>query len=263
MVQATYLIKADEIIAVDSLTHALFVTVICAFAGRPDLIPFAVLGAVIPDIDALFQRFSDRDPQLYMFTHGGITHSVIGAGTTSIIFALIGLITIPIVFPAYAAVSPLLLIGVALAGTLTHVLLDYLAYPGIPLFYPFSDHKYTLGIMAGPSMFLTLASVGYLVFMVTGQASINDPWLYVIIFAIVILVSSVLKVYVRSTIDGMAIPGMIPLNWLIIKETTDSVLVYNYSLLKGVLKGVTYEKVKGSKIPGNLCASPNPELRRG
>ena len=259
MIQATYLTKADDILAVDSLTHALFIAVICALAGRPDLIPFAVLGAVIPDIDVIFQRFSGRNPRLYIFTHGGITHSVIGAGITSTAFTLLGLITIPIIFPGYGTVSPLVAIGAALMGTLTHVLLDYLAYPGIPLLYPFSDHKYTLGIMAGPSMFLTLASVSYLGFIVTGQASINNPWLYVFFFVTVILVSTVLQAYVRSKVDCMAIPGMIPVNWLIIKENSDSILVYKYNLLKGALKGVTYEKFVGSKIPG---ASPSPELRR-
>ncbi len=246
----------------DSLTHALFVAVFAALGGWPELIPFAVLGAVIPDIDVTFQRFSDRDPKWYIFTHGGITHSLIGAGTTSVIFALVGLIVIPVAFPEYGAVSPLVAIGAALAGTLTHVLLDYLAFPGIPLLYPFSDHKFTLGIMAGPSMFLTLASVGYLGFMVIGQASINNPWLYVFVFAAVILVSTMLKAYVRSRVEGVTIPGMIPLNWLVIQETADSILVYRYNLRKGALLGMKYEKVVGSKFPDSQSDSQSPELRR-
>ena len=63
----------------DSLTHALIITIILAMADRPDLIPFGIMGAVLIDIDVVFSFFSNRDPRLYIFTHGGFTHSILGA----------------------------------------------------------------------------------------------------------------------------------------------------------------------------------------
>ena len=87
----TYLTVNAVTFAVDSLTHALFASILFTLIGHPELVPFAALGAVCPDVDILFQRFSDRDPRLYIFTHGGITHSIAGALTTSAGAALLGL----------------------------------------------------------------------------------------------------------------------------------------------------------------------------
>lgn len=245
---------------VDSLTHALAISVVFAAAGRPDLIPFAVLGAVIPDIDVVFQRFSDRDPRWYIFTHGGITHSIAGSFAISILFAVIGLTAVSVALPAYVAVSPWLAIAAAIAGVLSHIILDYLAYPGIPLFYPLSDHKYTIGIMAGPSIFLTAASVCYLLLMAAGIASIGNPWPYALFFTAVILASTVLKGYVGSRVEGRTIPGFIPVNWLAISETPSTIRVLKYNLFKGLSETTMYEKFSGQAPMQRDTQSP--ELRR-
>jgi hypothetical protein len=44
-----------------------------------------------------------------------------------------------------------------------------LAYPGIPILYPLSDRKYTLGIFAGPSLFLLVVIIGVLAFLLATQ----------------------------------------------------------------------------------------------
>ena len=63
----------------DSLTHALTAAVLAYVLGIPELMPFLVLGAVIIDADILFSRVSDSNPRLYLFTHGGMAHSIGGA----------------------------------------------------------------------------------------------------------------------------------------------------------------------------------------
>jgi len=64
---------------VDSLTHALTAAVFAYILGIPELLPFLVLGAVIIDADIFFSRVSDSNPRLYLFTHGGMAHSIGGA----------------------------------------------------------------------------------------------------------------------------------------------------------------------------------------
>ncbi|WP_424359482.1 metal-dependent hydrolase [Methanocella sp. MCL-LM] len=245
----------------DSLTHALAISVVFAAAGRHDLVPFAVLGAVIPDIDVVFQRFSDRYPRLYIFTHGGITHSIAGAVAIAVLSAIAGLVLVPVALPAYGAINPALTIGTAVAGVLSHIILDYLAYPGIPLLYPLTDRKFTLGIMAGPSIFLTIASVSYLLLIMAGVADIAESWPYALFFTAVILTCASLKVYVDRRVDGRTIPGFIPVSWLAISETSDAISVHKYDLVKGPGENVRYEKYRG-RSPGLQPESESPELRR-
>ena len=47
-----------------------------------------------------------------------------------------------------------------LGGALSHLAIDVLACPGIPLLAPFVDRKYTLGILPGPSILLAGAALG-------------------------------------------------------------------------------------------------------
>ena len=220
-----------------------------------------MLGAIIPDIDVLFQRFSDRDPRLYIFTHGGITHSIAGAIVTAILFAIAGLILVPVALPSYGIINPVLAIGIAVAGVLSHIFLDYLAYPGIPLLYPLSDRKYTLGIMAGPSIFLTVASVSYTLLILAGVADFTGSWPYVLFFTAVILTSASLKVYVDRRVEGRTIPGFIPVDWLVVSETSGSIQVQKYDLIRGPGETVTYEKYHGG-TQGSQPDGESPELRR-
>jgi inner membrane protein len=175
---------------VDSLTHALVIAIVLSLAGRPDLIPYGIAGAVLIDVDVLFNGFSDRDPRLYIFTHGGFTHSFFGA----LLVALLA--TIPMFL--LSNVTPIEPFGIAalgaiMAGALSHIALDYLAYPGIPLLYPLSDKKHTLGILGGPSVLIMLASVAYIAAMAAGMAQIDRPWPFVTFFALVVALSAGIK----------------------------------------------------------------------
>jgi len=254
----TYLFRGLVILAVDSLTHALVISIIFGLTGQWDLIPFAIAGAVIPDIDVAFQLFSDRDPGFYIFTHGGITHSLAGAVIASLVISSPGLCVIPAL--EHAHISPIFGIAAALTGSLSHVLLDYLAYPGIPLLYPFSDRKYTLGIMGGPSVFMTIGSITYIALMATGYASLRDPWPYIGFFIAILLTSAGLKIYVSRKVEGTAIPAMNPMRWLVIRETSDSLLIHWFNLLKGPANPVIYKKATG--LEQGVRYEDSPEFRR-
>lgn len=137
--------------------------------GLSPLLPFAILGAVMPDADIFFSVISDTHPSLYLFTHGGIAHSLTGALVLSllvygviVIFAPAGIIPIPAIqgsgMYAFTAV---------LSGTCLHLAIDILACPGIPLLAPFADRKYTLGILPGPSILIAFAALEYVIVTVT------------------------------------------------------------------------------------------------
>ena len=239
----------------DSLTHALAIGAIFAVAGRPELIPFAALGAVAPDIDITFQRFSDHDPRLYILTHGGITHSFAGVIVVSLSAALIALPAATLL--GYS--TPLLLaVAAILIGAFSHVFLDFLAYPGIPLLYPATDKKYTMGFAAGPTPYLMVASIVFGAFILTGRASIQDPWIYCGFFALVIIISGALKLYVSAMTGGKAIPGFNPLRWLIITESPGSYHVYGYHLLKGRLPATDYTKLSECHRRGSPQTGKRP-----
>jgi inner membrane protein len=244
---------------VDSLTHALIASIVFTVIGHPELVPFAALGAVCPDVDIVFQRFSDRDPRLYLFTHGGITHSIIGALTTSAGAAVLSLIAAAAL--GYSTTVPLAFAAAA-AGVLTHIGLDYLAYPGIPLLWPATDKKYTLGIAAGPTPYLLVASLVYAAFLLNGKASLDNPWLYAGFFAIVLAVAAGLQACVTLKTKGMAIPGFNPLKWLIVTDEPASYRVSSYHLFRGPTPIAVYEKLNGVSPEEARDLQSLPEVRR-
>ncbi len=60
----------------DSVTHALAAASLFLGLGRPELVPFAIVGSVLMDIDILLMRFPEKNPRYYVFTHGGVTGQV-------------------------------------------------------------------------------------------------------------------------------------------------------------------------------------------
>jgi inner membrane protein len=245
---------------VDSITHALIISVLFVLAGRPDLALYGVLGAVLIDVDVLFRFFSDRDPRLYIFTHGGFTHSFFGAFV----------VCLAAMIPAYflsgftGLVAPFgpLAIGAIVAGAATHVALDYLAYPGIPLLYPLSDKKYTLGIMGGPSAFIMLASFAYVAAMAVGLADIWRPWLYISFTGLVLAVSSGTKVFAAFKTRGRTIATMDPFKWMIIEDGPDAYRFYVYDFLKSPSVAESYVKFRGVTPEAAKKNDVLPEIRR-
>jgi len=90
---------------VDALSHALIALILFSATGLTLLLPFAILGAVIMDADIFFSFISDSDPLLYLFTHGGIAHSLAGALVLSV------LAYVATVLIALAGIVPLAALG--------------------------------------------------------------------------------------------------------------------------------------------------------
>jgi inner membrane protein len=212
---------------VDSLTHGLLAFYLLSALGLPGifLLP-VIIGAVLPDIDILFRRFSDRNPRYFIFTHGGFTHSITGvvvmAALLTTTAGLMDLLGLPVPQLGYT------LFFAFLAGSLVHVILDLLAYPGIPVLYPFSPRKYTLGIFPGPSLFLFAVTVGFLALVLAGIQSLASPAIYLVIVVGCIAFRTVMKAGVALTKRGITVPRINPFDWLIIRESDGAYTLESY-----------------------------------
>ena len=248
----------------DSVTHAFFIAAILVYIGQPELILFGVMGAVMIDSDILYSKISDRSPALYVFTHGGFTHSlagvlVVGGATSAGILLVAATGLVPALTVAGISTAA---IGAVFLGSFTHVALDFLAYPGIPVLYPVTDRKYTLGVFAGPSPVMMVVSWVYLILLVTGAATLAALSLWFGIFLFVVAVFSVLKIYMAITLKGESIPTFNPFRWYEIQETDDSFIFRCIALLRGSCGEKKF--VKSRDVPARDVArsAHDPEVKR-
>jgi len=249
---------------VDALSHALIAYILFSAPGQNPLIPFAILGAVILDADILFSWISDRIPSLYLFTHGGITHSIAGA----VVLSLLAYLTVIFLSAAGVIAGAVAAIGVygflaVLAGALLHIVIDVSAIPGIPVLAPFSDRKYSLGILPGPSLLLFVAAFILVTEVALSMATFSSAIeLYGIVVVIYITVRACLFLAVGVQLPGRKIPSVNPLRWLVIREDATSYRTRTYTLFKGYSEENVYEKFKNADASDVLVVSQFPEVRR-
>jgi inner membrane protein len=247
---------------VDSLTHA-FVVSLSLPSSAPSLYIFAaVFGAIVPDIDIVFKPLSDDHPSLFILTHGGFTHSIAGAAIVA------GLAWFGILLGVLAGACPfceeipLNLFLVIFAGAFTHIILDSLASPGIPLLYPFSVEKFSVGIFPGPSIVLFAASIVFAGLLVAGAGSESVALIYAAFFVLFILISTGIRYFARMHTKGVLIPTFHPLRWLVIREDNASYILEGYDPFRGITNRGTFVKSTGLN-PGDLVRIENiPEVKR-
>jgi inner membrane protein len=251
---------------VDSLTHALVAAAIFTAAGLPHLVPFAVLGAVILDTDIFFSLFSDPLPTLYGFTHGGYAHSITGgivmavlAATGLWMAAVAGLVDRSI-FTLFGSVSS----AAILAGVFLHVGIDTLACPGIPLLAPFSDHKYSICLLPGPSITLMIASIIVLLGMAINWLSFMTGLMIIamVIGLYLAVRAGAFLLVMGSRCTGRLVPTISPLRWLVISGTEEAWTVRHYTPGRGTTDQVAFEKYRNTtpaEVSPYLLA---PEVKR-
>lgn len=249
----------------DSLTHALVMAVLLDLLGRPEWILPGIIGAVIIDIDILFPRIFDRNPRYYLFTHGGITHSILGAISLSALMAVLyvagsAVLQVP---SSLTAVYAFGVFGAILAGALLHIGLDLLATPGIPLLFPLTDRKYALGIFAGPSIVILIGTIVYLALLALGKATLADGMWYVVFFAGVVAAFALLKLSMKIRTTGRAMPLPNPFRWLVIEETPEAYKVHADTLFSRDTSPRLYPKLAGGMTPAEAGKYRDlPEVKR-
>jgi inner membrane protein len=250
---------------VDALSHALIAWILFSQTGLSPLLPFAILGAVIMDVDIFFSLISDSIPSLYLFTHGGIAHSLAGALVLSVLaylaivlIAFIGIIPAP-ALAGYGVYG----FAAVLGGALFHLAIDVLACPGIPLLAPFVDRKYTLGILPGPSILLAGAALGVVVVTVTQLLAFPQAltfYAWTVLLYLTVRLGSFLFAFIR--LPGRKVPGVNPFRWLSISEYETYYSVRQYSLLRGSSGESVFYKYKDTSADEVKSALRFPEVRR-
>lgn len=249
----------------DALSHALIVTILFSSTGLSSLLPFAILGTVILDADIFFPIISDTTPSLYLFTHGGIAHSIFGAVVLSALAYLIIIgISIAGVIPSvlYPG-SGIVAFAIILAGAFLHLSIDVLACPGIPILAPFSDTKYSAGILPGPSILLMGSAIAVLVFIISGRAPVLAT---LAVYAMVVIIYLVFRaaafLFAAAILPGRRVPTINPFRWLVITVNDTGYSVRYYSALRGFTNGEVFEKYLNTN-PGEVKNYFNmPEVRR-
>lgn len=251
----------------DPLTHG-FVAAIAAFLlGRPELIPFAAAGAMLPDVDGFAARAFDRRPERYLFTHGGIVHSLAGAIVVAAIawagtaLAASAELLPPIVATASAPAA----LAAALGGALSHLALDCLACPGLPLLAPRSDRKYTAGILPGPSIVLFAFTTAALAAIALGAVEapiVIAPYTAAVAAFLGVRTATFAVVHAALRGSGRAVPTVNPLRWLVIRETPEAWTVGTYLVGRGTTGTATYPKYRGTSPAAVAPCLDLPEVRR-
>ncbi|MDD1716077.1 MAG: metal-dependent hydrolase [Methanolinea sp.] len=248
----------------DAVTHALSAWMIFPGDVPGSLVLYVMLGAIIPDVDILLKFFSDYDPRLFIFSHGGFTHSITGA-----FVAATGAFLPTLILPSLASPlmgpspgSPVLLLLLVWAGAITHLSLDSLAYPGIPLLYPARTRKYTLGVFPGPSLVMFGISIFFLVLWLAGMAGRADLSSYSVVFAAFLLLNFILKGYVAVSSRGTTIPTFNPLRWMEIRENGDEYELWIRPLFGTPVEAGRFRKMDGIDPRELVKHSDNPEVRR-
>lgn len=248
----------------DSITHGLTAAIIVYALGLPGLIPFAVAGAVVLDADTFFARAFDARPSLYLFTHGGIVHSLAGAAVMALPAWAVAALVAPAV-PFFPAAAAPVAFAAVLAGAYLHLGLDWLACPGLPLFAPRSDRKYTAGILPGPSLLLFGVTIVFLAGMALGAIGFPGMILpYVAIICAFLAVRLAAFVLARSKLHGAmrAIPTISPARWLVIRETPDAWTVGEYRVGNGMSEPTVYRKYRDTTADAVAPYLEIPEVRR-
>ena len=251
----------------DSLTHALVAAILAYVPGFPHLLPFFVLGAVIIDADILFMFFSRHHPSLYLFIHGGIAHSLAGAVAISVL-AYAGIMLATLAGP----ISPAVIAGAGpagfaavLAGAALHLAMDLPATPGIPLLAPFSDRKFSLFVLPGPSILLMAASLFFAIWLVLGVVTLAEGMaVYIAIFCAFLIVRAIAFGISRPALRGAmrAIPQPDPRWWLAISDRGDAWTVQEYRMGAGCSEAVAYPKYRNLSAAEAAPYLALPEVRR-
>ncbi len=244
----------------DSITHALLALFLLSAAGVQEALLFGVLGAVILDADILFPLFSRRNPRWFIFTHGGVAHSICGAVLAATLiflgllpFAATGLLPIPLGWD-----TPFWILG----GALFHLSLDLLAYPGIPLLYPLSEQKYTIGIFPGPSLALMLISVVYLGMVAGGILSISAPLPYIVAILLYLGFRTGLKIAFALHVPGRTIPTYHPFRWFSLEENEGSYLFRQHAWNNSLPLVRSYPRLQNLDLQDLEHYNHLPEVRR-
>jgi inner membrane protein len=154
----------------DLFTHFLVPFIILSLLKIKNKVSGA-FGGISIDFDFVLFAIGFLSPELFIFSHRGITHSFLFGLVTAIIF-----IYIISRRPVKSFISKLIKrpldiefnrknVFLAYFGVLIHLFLDYLTTGGIPLFYPISLTRFSANIYYYTDAFTTILAIAVIIIL--------------------------------------------------------------------------------------------------
>ena len=216
----------------DLFTHFLVPYIILAAVKSKNKLAGA-FGGISPDFDTIFVAWIGiLSPNLFIFSHRGITHSFIFGFVTSTIFLyvisrkqvnqFIGNIIKRDITVKFTKTT----IAIAYFGVLTHLFLDYLTTLGIPLFFPFSITRYALNLYQSLD-FITIILAAIVMIIIYMKVNYKYKKAAMAIFMIILISFGGLRAYEKINILDDETPTLNGNYNHIAVYPTSNILVWN------------------------------------
>jgi inner membrane protein len=216
----------------DLLTHFLVPYIILVAVKSKNKLAGA-FGGISPDFDTIFVAWIGiLSPNLFIFSHRGITHSFIFGFITSTIFLyvisrkqvnqFIGNIIKRDITVKFTKTT----IAIAYFGVLTHLFLDYLTTLGIPLFFPFSISRYALNLYQSLDL-VTIILAAIVMLVIYMKVNYKYKKAAMAIFMIILISFGGLRAYEKVNILDDETPTLTGNYTQLSLYPTNSILVWN------------------------------------
>ena len=245
----------------DFFTHLLVGIVLGRiFFKDPNKQKVMAFGSILPDLDVFLAWVPFFIPNLYIFSHRGLFHSLI---TLLFFFPLIVFILNKLLqFNKFQMARGTLSLQITLSsyiigiiGCYLHLFMDLLNPQGVVLFSPLSEQRFTLSTMNFIEPFVSIPATLVLVFFSFKRyykkqtISINRFDLLsrsiTVIFVIFILLNSFLIVQtVRTQKTDITSPGWILINrWVVVDQNDTFTVKLVNQLTQGTERTFTFNKI--------------------
>jgi inner membrane protein len=229
----------------DLFSHALFPYLLGNyFQKRKEEITAFVIGGIAPDLDIFLLLIQYLYPTFFLITHRGITHSLFfGFFTGIIVLYAVSRNSVKKIVQRHIDFEPVFScrnIVFAFAGIIVHLILDYSTTRGVPLFYPFEVTRYSAELFFYTDIYLTIASLIMVIFLLRKPFRTRNITIFLIIFLLILTGMGALRFAEKNNTeiyfhDGTikSFPTMNPFEWYAQKEEGTKIDIYQYDGLSG------------------------------
>lgn len=249
----------------DLFTHALFPYLLGNyFKKRKGQITALVIGGIAPDVDIFLLWIQFLYPTFFLITHRGITHSIFfGFFTGIIVLYLASRTIVKKIVQRYIDFEPVFSkenILYSFFGVIIHLVLDYSTTRGVPLFYPFSQVRYSAELFFYTDIILTIVSLIIVIFLLKKPVQARTITIFLLILLVVTGGLGAMRFAEKENTadffsgrDVEIFPTINPFNWYVQKEFDNSIQIYEYDTQKATsIYNDTFQRLNVTSGNGGL-----------
>ncbi len=226
-----------------------------------------IIGGIAPDLDVLISWIPILSPELYVLQHRGLTHTIFFAPITAIIFIFLTQYVEKLTSKEsfHKIITPLnrQTSFSAFFGANLHLSLDLITYSGVPLLYPITSTRYSIGILTVFDPLITVLSAVLVFWVVIRQIKPNESFSFskfvnysqvtAGLFLILIFIYSSLFVYTIATQSPTTSSAeFIPIfRWILIEEEDQIHVHLVNQLFQDKVETYSYQKMSFNRTLWN------------